>query len=74
MFFGAEFEPYKVLSVPGGPNYRPNHKLCHIAKDIFILRNACAHALTLPEAWLTPSGRHAYEGYAYQLTAPNAER
>jgi hypothetical protein len=67
MLLGAEFEPYKVVSIPGGPSYRPNHKLFHIAKDIFILRNAVAHGLTIPDAWLTPPGHHVYEGYAYQV-------
>jgi hypothetical protein len=67
MLFGAEFEPYKAVSVPGHQS-RPNHKLCNIVKDIFILRNACAHGLTIPDAWLTPPGRDLYEGYAYQLS------
>jgi hypothetical protein len=67
MLFGAEFEPYKAVVVPGHQS-RPVHKLCDIVKDIFTLRNACAHGLTIPDAWLTPPGHHPYEGYAYQLS------
>jgi hypothetical protein len=67
MLFGAEFEPYKAVVVPGHQT-RPVHKLCHIVKDIFTLRNACAHGLTIPDAWLTPPGRQLYEGYGYQLS------
>jgi len=63
---GAEFEPYKDVLVPGHQT-RPSHKLWSVAKDIFQLRNAVAHGLTIPDAWLTPPGRHIYEGYAYQL-------
>ena len=66
MLLGAEFEPYRDVLVPGHQT-RPDHKLWSVAKDIFTLRNAVAHGLTIPDAWLTPSGRHVYEGYAYQL-------
>ena len=66
MLLGAEFAPYKDVSVPGHQT-RPDHKLWNIAKDIFQLRNAVAHGLTIPDAWLTPPGRPLYEGYAEQL-------
>jgi hypothetical protein len=49
MLLGAEFEPYSAVSIAGGPSRRPIHKLFHIAKDIFTLRNACAHGLTITE-------------------------
>jgi hypothetical protein len=63
---GAEFEPYRFVSVPIHQR-RPDHKLWAVAEDIFKLRNAVAHGLTIPEAWLTPPGQPIYEGYAYQL-------
>jgi len=66
MLLGAEFAPYKDVVVPGHQT-RPDHKLWSVAKDIFTLRNAIAHGLTIPDAWLTPPGRQPYEGYAYQL-------
>jgi hypothetical protein len=66
MLLGAEFAPYKDVLVPGHRT-RPDHKLWAVAKDIFVLRNAVAHGLTIPDAWLTPPGHQPYEGYAYQL-------
>jgi len=63
---GTEFEPYKFVSVPGHQR-RPEHKLWAIGEDIFKLRNAVAHGLPIPDAWLTPHGQPIYEGYAYQL-------
>jgi hypothetical protein len=66
MLLGAEFAPYKDVLVPGHQT-RPDHKLWSVAKDIFTLRNAIAHGLTIPDAWLTLPGRQPYEGYAYQL-------
>jgi hypothetical protein len=66
MLLGAEFAPYKDVLVPGHQT-RPDHKLWSVAKDIFTLRNAIAHGLTMPDAWLTPPTRQPYEGYAYQL-------
>lgn len=63
---GAEFEPYKDVFVADHQR-RPEHKLRSIVKDIFTLRNAVAHGLTIPDAWLAPPGHHPYEGYAYQL-------
>src|SRR6266404_6269551 len=66
MLLGAEFAPYKDVLVPGHQT-RPDHKLWRVAKDIFTLRNAVAHGLTIPDAWLTPPGREPFDGYAYQL-------
>jgi hypothetical protein len=66
MLLGAEFAPYKDVLVPRHQT-RPDHKIWSIAKDIFTLRNAIAHGLTIPDAWLTPPSRQHYEGYAYQL-------
>jgi hypothetical protein len=69
ILFGAEFEPYKSprIAVPIGQG-RPVHKLSNIALDIFQLRNACAHGLPIPEAWLTHRDEPEYSGYAYQLS------
>jgi hypothetical protein len=68
ILFGAEYEPYKSphITVPGHQK-RPVHKLCNIVGDIFRLRNACAHGLPIPEAWLTGTGKPLHDGYAYQL-------
>jgi hypothetical protein len=66
MLLGAEFAPYKDVLMPGHQT-RPEHKLWSIARDVFALRNAVAHGLVIPDAWLTPPGRHPYVGYAYQL-------
>ena len=66
MLLGAEFAPYKDVAVPVN-QARPDHKLWAVVKDVFLLRNAIAHGLTIPDAWLTPPGRQPYDGYAYQL-------
>jgi hypothetical protein len=66
MLLGAEFAPYKDVLVPGHQT-RPDHKLWSVTKDIFTLRNAIAHGLTIPDRWLTPPGHQPFDGYAYQL-------
>jgi len=66
MLFGTEFDTYKAVVVPSHQT-RPVRKVRDIVKDIFVLRNACAHGLTIPDAWLTPPGRQVFDGYAYQL-------
>jgi hypothetical protein len=66
--FGAEYEPYRSprIAIPMTQK-RPVHKLSNIVGDIFHLRNACAHGLSIPEAWLTDIEKRPYDGYAYQL-------
>ena len=64
--FGPAFEPYNTVSIPVHQN-RPAHKLRNVVKDIFTFRNACAHGLPIPDAWLTPAGCQIWEGYAYQI-------
>lgn len=65
--FGSEFRPYQgetVLVPP--PQSRPDRPLREIGPHIFWLRNAYAHGLPIPEAWLT-SKSPIHSGYAYQL-------
>lgn len=66
-FWGAGFRPYAAdtVNIPIHQT-RPDHRLTDIVKDIFQLRNAFMHGLSIPEAWL--SKRESPEsGYAYQL-------
>lgn len=66
-FWGADFRPYAAdtVNIPIHQT-RPDHRLTDIGKDIFQLRNAFMHGLSIPEAWL--SKRESPEsGYAYQL-------
>ena len=66
--WGPNFNPYKAdtVQVPTHQKGRPAFCLSHIAKDIFVLRNAFMHGLPIPNpAWLSnPSCLEA--GYAYQ--------
>ena len=67
-FFGSEFRPYQGegITVPINQSRR-DLRLHDIGIDIFQLRNAYAHGLSIPEAWLSQTGQPPYSGYAYQL-------
>ncbi len=65
-FWGAGFRPYKAdtVKVPIHQT-RPDHSLTDIAEDIFRLRNAFMHGLSIPGQWLSTASEES--GYAYQL-------
>jgi hypothetical protein len=66
MFWGTDFRPYEQVTVPIHQS-RPTHRLADIAQDIFRLRNAYIHGLSIPESWLSPTPVDHERGYAYQL-------
>jgi hypothetical protein len=66
--WGVDFRPYKtaLVEVPMHQT-RPDLCLGDVAEDIFRLRNAYIHGLSIPEAWLSRSRVELWSGYAYQL-------
>ena len=55
------------ITIPCHQKSRTHKELDSLSADIFKLRNAFAHGLTIPDSWLSDDGQPPESGYAYQL-------
>jgi hypothetical protein len=68
-FLGAKMKLYEAnnVTIPCHQKTRTHKELDSVSADIFKLRNAFAHGLTIPDSWLYADGQPPESGYAYQL-------
>jgi hypothetical protein len=67
---GSTLKLYEAdtVSIPAHQTTRTHMELGNVSRDIFRLRNAFAHGLSIPNtAWLSLKGQPLESGYAYQL-------
>lgn len=69
-FLGANLKLYEAdtVAVPAHQDQRNRKMVQDVVPDIFKLRNALAHGLSIPDAgWLSGQDQPVESGYAYQL-------
>jgi hypothetical protein len=70
VLLGSTLKLYEAdtVSIPVHQTTRTHMELGNVSRDIFKLRNAFAHGLSIPNiAWLSAMGQPRESGYAYQL-------
>ncbi len=65
---GSTLRAYDTVFLPSHQQQRRHLTVTDIGQDVFKLRNAFAHGLSIPDpSWLMPAGQPPEAGYGYQL-------